>query len=39
MNPLDVLHDFVVYLSNSRWIQGGSPRMLVDAFGRPDVFC
>jgi hypothetical protein len=28
-----------VVLTTGKWIKGGSPRILVDTFGRPDVFC
>ena len=28
-----------VILTTGTWMKGGSPRMLVDAFGMPDVFC
>ena len=26
-------------LTTGKWITGGFPRMLVDTFGRPDMFC
>ena len=26
-------------LTTGKWMKGGSPRMLVDTFGRPDMFC
>ena len=28
-----------VVLTTGKWIKGGSPRILVDTSGRPDVFC
>ena len=28
-----------VILTTGKWIKGGSSRLLVDTFGRPDVFC
>ena len=28
-----------VILTTGKWTKGESPRMLVDIFGRPDMFC
>ena len=35
------VHLPAVILTTGKWIKGGSPRILVDKFGRPDpdVFC